>query len=388
MERTTPMHPLLGPSIVQHAAFGAILGLMRGRLTVSVVGLCLAGCPSTTTDSPRPTTSAPQAHTPAASSTPPLEGTAELTHLAPPPARAPSTCKPLAPGGSDATRQLAAAIRKLACEPELYYLPVSEVRRQLDLPGGAELRFNGPRSLELRLDAPPPARDVARVAGLEKPVITTAKRGAWAVRSWYLGANPMSGELDLWGPGRALVGVKHQREPEDTTGTVKPLGSEVLTGWISITMPADVVVVKDDALAVTMLQRAAEALADGPELLSREPADVAKAVGLDDPRFRVSRRSLNKGGGAFLGIDIWTARTQLDGQATLAALGIEGTVEPEKAHDSDDYVLTSGSDARQVWRGVHVELAFEPREGVSASKTSAAKDFVLERLTIMPGPGK
>lgn len=44
--------------------------------------------------------------------------------------------------------------------------------------------------------------------------------------------------------------------------------------------------------------------------------------------------------------------------------------------------------ARQLWRGVHVELAFEPREGVSASETSAAKDFVLERLTIMPGPGK
>lgn len=358
------------------------------RSPVVAVGLLLAACPSRSQDPPRPVAPAsaavPQTSKQPPAQSPPLVTTAEVTHLEPRPARASADCKPLAPGPADMTRKIAQAIRTLACEPELYYLPVAEVERRLELPEGMKLHFNGPRSVELNVTARPSAAALARVAGIKKPVVTTAKEGAWAVRSWYLGANATTGDLDIWGPGHALVGVNHDREPRDSVGTIKPLKAEVLNGWISITMPPDVVVVKDDGPAVEMLRRAAEALAADPQLLGKEPDAVAQAVGVNNPRFRVSRRSVGTGPGAVLGIDVWSARTQISAESALAALGIQGSIEPSKAHDSDDFVLAD-DDGERAWRGLRVALGFEPRQGTKKRESDHAKDFVLDRLTLMPG---
>lgn len=280
---------------------------------------------------------------------------------------------------------LAAAVRKLACEPALFYQPASDVKKALSLPSGVGFHFDGPRSATLKLETVPKASELARALGVTRPVITTARSGAWATRVWYLGQNPKTGALDLWAPGEPRIGVNHDYGPDDAFGAVKPLDAdEPLTGWISVVMPDGVVEVVDDPVAVQMLGRAAAMLAADRKLLSVEPERVASLTALEGERFRLSRRSTGSGAGAVHAIDIWTQRTQIAASEVLKALGLTGKIEHDRARDSDDYVLSAVAGARHAWRGLTVELRFDPRPGVKGSTSDDPADFVFTGITLSP----
>ncbi|MEZ4231713.1 MAG: hypothetical protein R3B89_21235 [Polyangiaceae bacterium] len=362
----------------------------------ALLGLVLTGCPtqesSNATNSSNVPASASAPRSPAVAVVPmPAEAERNVaTHLEPPKIDSQKPCRAL-PNGSGLSHELARVTRELACKPELFYKSTSDVEAALKLPPEVKFRFSGPRSAELRFEQGPKAAEFALAMGVKTPVITTANSGAWATRNWHLGSNVNSGDLELWEPGVVSVGVAHSGEAKDTIGTVKPVADEPLTGYITVSMPESVVEVKDDEVALKMLHHALTKLAGARSLLQEEPEAIAKKLGIDDSRFRVSRVSVGTGPSAIKGIDIWMARTQIAAAPVLTTFGFKGKIEHERAHDSDSIVLhqdgtppgTSGDE--HTWHGLSIRPSFEPRKGVKLGDVNDPKGYMLEGLRIMPG---
>lgn len=367
---------------------------------VSALACCLllTGCPDS---KPTPSAADPSGATPTDPSgattasvavlpLPPSAERSSATHLSPTTPPSAAKCTAL-PAGSGTSHELARVIRELACTPGLFYQPAEQVSAALKLPPDVTFRFSGPRTAELRLKTAPTGKQLAEAMGISAPVITTAKGGAWATRNWYLGSDAKTGDVTLWGPGIAAIGVSHRGELKDTRGTIKPLTDENLNGYIAVTMPDSVVSVKDDEVAQRMLLHAVTKLAASPALLNKEPEEIAKLLGLDDARFRVTRVSIGTGPDSIKGVDLWVARSQIAAEPVIKSLGLTGKIEHERAHDSDSIVLhfeptekfTSGDDHR--WKGLTLKPTFEPRKGVKLGDDADPKDYVLEGLQVMPG---
>ncbi|MCB9585220.1 MAG: hypothetical protein H6718_07470 [Polyangiaceae bacterium] len=360
-----------------------------------LVAVFLSGCPSqestnTTNSSNVPASaSAPAGPEVAVAPLPPEAERNTPSFLEP---AKPSDAKPCQalPDGTGLAHEIARVTRELACTPGLFYKTPSELEAALKPPKGVSVRFSGPRFVEVKFETAPTAQELATAMGVKQPVITTATKGAWATRNWYLGSNQTTGKLDLWGPGIASVAVSHRGELKDTIGAVKKLTDETLRGYIIVAMPDEVVAVKDDEVAWKMLQHAVTKLAGMPKLLEQEPEAIAKQLGIDDPRFNVTRVSVGTGPSAIKGIDIWMARTQIAAAPVITTFDFKGKIEHERAHDSDTIVLhqtgtppgTSGDE--HAWHGLSIRPSFDPRKGVKLKNDNDPKDYTLEGLRIMP----
>ncbi len=362
----------------------------------AVACLLLTACPSQESSNTATSTNLPVSASAPAVAIAPLPPSAERqrpSHLEPAKPAASAPCKAL-PEGSGATHELARVIRELTCTPELFYKAPAEVEAALKLPEGVEFHFSGPRSAALKLKTAPSAKELAKAMGIESPVITTASSGAWATHNWYLGSNKSSGKMDLWGPANAAIGVGHRGKLDDTIGTVKELKDEALTGYITIAMPESVIAVRDDDVALKMLIHAVTKIAASPSLLKQEPEEIAKRLGLDDGRFRVTRVAIGTGPSAIKGVDLWIARSQVAAAPIIETFGLKGKIEHERAHDSDSIVLhvegtppgTSGDD--HLWKGITLKPTFEPRSGVTLGSRANPKDYTLDGVQVMPGNSK
>jgi len=343
--------------------------------------LLLTGCP----ERPKETPPAPSATSPARSAAPALVPPAPVpsgpTHFAV--ASAPAVnaaCKPLPKGGPRAMTALAVALRRLACEPALFMLKSGELRKELALPADHGVEISGPSTVSLRFPKGR-AADLALSMGLASPVAARSKSGAWSWRIWNLGSAP-SGKLELWGPGAVVVGVDFDYAKVGDGVDSVPLGDTPLEGFASVTMPESVLPLKDDEAALAMLLAGLQRLAADPSQLAREPKDAAGFAGLDDERFRVSRRSLHHGSTVINGLDVWTARTRVAAGPVIEAFGLEGKIEHSRAHDSDEYLLFVDEKTEHGWRGLKVALRFERRSGVAAA--GAYGGHVLSGVTLMP----
>ncbi|MBW2457526.1 MAG: hypothetical protein JRI68_23665 [Deltaproteobacteria bacterium] len=141
-------------------------------------------------------------------------------------------------------------------------------------------------------------------------------------------------------------------------------------------MPGSVIALKDDAVAVKMLVAGLELLAKDRSLVTQEPAEVAKTLGLDDERFRLSKRS---SGGTQVAIDIWPRRTRIGAEAVIEALGLKGEISHRRATDSDDYLLYRGKKGTHEWKSLTVEPSFDNRDGRPGKGYGA---YVLDGITV------
>ncbi len=302
---------------------------------------------------------------PAATSTAPAVPAGQasaLTHLAATkPGSFDAKCKDLVKTHNPPAQQLAHVLRRLTCEPALYFKPIAEVRKALALQVGYTLTFSGPATAMLEFPKTISPKDLGRVMDVGKPVARMSDRGAWRSRIWFFGADAKTGALDIWGPGKTMIGVRidYASLPKDAEVTPIAEGNE-LRGTAIITMPPDVVPVKHDAAAVKLLLAGLAKLSSDRKLLSVEPEAIAKQVGLDSERFRLSSRSI---GSTRSGTDIWTARTRIDAEPLIKALGVRGKISHRRARDSDDYLLYDGSDSGHKYQGLNLELSFDKLEG-------------------------
>jgi hypothetical protein len=284
-----------------------------------------------------------------------------LTHLAtdrPGPFEA--KCADLAKSHNPPAQQLAHVLRRLTCEPALFFKPIEEVRKVLALQDGYTLAFSGPATAYLEFPNTVSPRDLGHAMDVGKPVARMADGGAWRHRIWYFGSDAKTGALDIWGPGKAMIGVRidYSSLPEDAKVTAIAADNK-LRGTAVVTMPPKVVPVKHDDVAVKQLLAGLAKLSADRKLLSAEPVAIAKQVGLDSERFRLSTRSI---GSTRSGTDIWTARTQIDADPLIKALGLEGKIEHRRARDADDYLLYAGSDSSHDYKGLSLEISFDKRE--------------------------
>ncbi|HMR77597.1 MAG TPA: hypothetical protein PKD61_20955 [Polyangiaceae bacterium] len=304
---------------------------------------------------------------PAAASTAPVvaaEQASELTHLAATkPGPFDAKCRDLAKTHTPPAQQLAHVLRRLTCEPALYFKPIAEVRKELALQDGYTLTFSGPATAMLEFPAGVSPQDLGRVMDVSRPVAGMASRGAWRHRIWFLGSDEKTGTLDIWGPGKAMIGVRidYSSLPKDAVVTPIVAGNELRKDAI-ITMPPEVVPVKHDEVAVKLLLAGLAKLSANRSFLSAEPDAIAKQLGLDGERFRLSKRSI---GSTRSGTDIWTARTRIDADPLIKALGLSGKISHRRARDSDDYLLydSGGNDSDHKYQGLNLELSFDKREG-------------------------
>lgn len=310
----------------------------------------------------------------------PLPAPESPTHYAsttPPPNNA--ACAPLPAVKNDAS-SLAGILRRLSCEPGLYYLTSDKLRAELALPADVKLEFAGESAVSLQFPKVP-ARDLAAAMGIDKPVAVRSNAGAWGYRVFNL-ATEGKERPDIWGPGRVTVGVGiRYTDVEDSVDSV-PIGDAQLAGHASVSMPEEVLPVVDDAAATATLRAAVAYLAENPELLAKEPEEVAKLAGLSGDRFRVSRRSSGTGSDAIKGIDIWAARTRVPAGEVIDAVGAKGRIKHNEAHDSDDFLLYDRSRSAFPYRSLEVTLSFDERPGKEAAGPHGK--YVLDGVFLMP----
>lgn len=355
---------------------------MRRHLILACA-LVLTACPE------RPNGAAPDA-TPVASSTvAPAPAAPSLTPVAPAPSgpthfavsaapAANTACKPLPKGGPRTASALAGALRRLSCEPALFMLSSAALKKELALPEDHKVELSGPSTVSLEFPKGR-AADLAAAMGVPAPVAARSKTGAWSWRIWNLAAGK-GGKLDLWGPGAPIIGVDVDGAVGDAIERV-PLGDTKLEGFASVTMPEAALPVRDDAPAVAMLLAGLERLAQDKSQVARDPKEAARFAGLDDERFRVSRRSIH-GATVVSGLDLWTARTRIAASAVIQGLGLSGKIEHSRARDSDEHLLFAGSGSEHGWRGLKLTLRFAARNGAAAPDPYGG--HVLSGVTVMP----
>ena len=296
-----------------------------------------------------------------------------------PPANA--GCKPLPTQGPATYAALAKAVRRLACEPALFLLTAEQLRVELALPPTISAEFGGASAVSLRFPKGN-STELAQAMGVAGAVAARRNAGAWGWRIWDMVTEMKTRSLEHWGPGILNVGVDVDDVGLDDKVDSLPLEKSTLDGVLTVSMPESVLPVIDDDLGSRMLINALQKLAQDKARLGDEPADQATALGLAGERFRVSRRTQSSGADSVKGVDFWTARTQIAAGPVIAALGLPGRIQHNRAHDTDDYVLYDGKQSEFAWRGLKLEFSFEKRAGEPAD--GAHGGWLLRGITVMP----
>lgn len=299
--------------------------------------------------------------------------------VASPPAANP-TCKPL-PATKNAYSPVAKAARRLACEPALFLLAGSELRKELALPDDHKVELVGASTVTLRFPKGKSA-ELAAAMGATGAIAKRRNAGAWGWRIWDLVTDTKTGAFELWGPGKIHIGVGVDEAGKDDKVETLGLEHATLDGYLAVTMPEDVLPRVDDTVASQHLLAGLNKIADDKKNLAAEPAEIAELAGLASERFRLSRRAIGTGPDAIKGIDVWTARTQIAAGPVIEALELSGTIEHDHAHDSDGYLLYLSGKSEFGWRGLKVELSFEKREGAAADGKYG--EWLLSGITLMP----
>ncbi len=317
--------------------------------------------PSGTTSGAAPAAPAASGARHAAATTAPSAKAGALTHLATTkPGPSTAKCTDLAKTHKPDAQQLAHVLRRLTCEPDLYFKPIAEVRAALALQSGYELEFSGPRTASLKFPKTIKLTELSRVMEVPKPVATMARTGSWRRRIWYLGSDAKTGDLNIWGPGRAMIDVDVDYSSLAKGADVTPLTDDnELEGTATITMPKSVVPVKHDAVGMKVLLAGLTAIGADRTLLSAEPEDIAARAKLTGERFRISTRSI---GSARSGTDVWTQRTRIDADVLIEELGLKGKISHRQVRDADDFLLYDGSDSSHKYKGLSLTLSFDKRD--------------------------
>ncbi len=297
------------------------------------------------------------------------------------PPAANGACKPLPKAGPAALAPLAKALRRLSCEPALYFMTNDELQKELALPAGHKAAFVGPSAVSI--DYPKgKAVDLAAALGVTSAVARRRNKGAWGWRMWDMATDEKTGELELWSPGKVAISLRVDDVGLDDKVNSIPLEKAELSGYVAASMPESVLPIVDDEVALAMLLVGLDKIAKDKKRLSEEPAELAKLVGLDNDRFRLSRRSIGTGPDQIKGIDVWTARTRVAAGPVIEGLGLSGKIEHSRAHDSDEHLLFQGDSNDFSWREMKIELAFDKRAGAAASGRHG--EWTLDRVTLMP----
>lgn len=333
---------------------------------------------------PKPTTAEP---TPKPTPVPyaPLRALPEITVTAPT-----TACPelPALPGDASEARKAlhpyAGALRRLACEPELFGRSTSELREALGLPAEAEVDFSGLRGARLRLPGAPTVADVAAVFGIAAPQIYVTWQ-AYHPRT-SLGTNPSTGAFDLWGPGKVWLGVAHEVDRYgDDVGKVAILPAPPELGvdlTVMVGMPDDVVAMKPDPDAIPLVISALEQLAARPEQLAGKPDEVAAQVGLAGERFRIAETSLHSRDRVTRGVSIDPRRTTLPAAELAAALGLSNPKATSVNREHDVWNMSAGETTQIGWKGLELELQLSSPEG--NAETQPLGDLEVTFLTVMP----
>lgn len=250
------------------------------------------------------------------------------------------------------------------------------LRADLALPPDNIVEVGAPSSVTIRF-SPARASELAAALGLAAPLAARQKFGAWSWRIWNLRTSSNLDRLDHFGPGIAAIGINVDKSRIDDKVETLPLGDAMLRGTLTVTMPEDILALKDDDVALAMLLSGIGKIAADKTQLASEPAVAARQVGLDNERFRLSRR----GSANEKGIDVWTARTRIPAWPVIDALGLKGEIDDRRETDSDDYVLYDGKSDVHAYRGLKLSLAFTKR---TTSPPGPRGEYDLDVVTLMP----
>lgn len=283
-----------------------------------------------------------------------------------------------------ALRPYAVAVRRLACEPELYGKTSAELARALDLPADADLDFSGLRSVRLKLPEELSVGDLAAVFGIADPQIHVTWQAYHALT--FLGTNATTGDFDLWGPGAVSIGVGHEvpRYGEDEgIEKIIPAPAELsASSWVYVGMPERVVGLKPDPDAIPLLVSALGQLAARPALLSGEPSKVKEEIGLSGERFRVSETSSRSEGKVTRGVGINPRRTTVPAAALADALGLVDAKAYNVNAEHDVWHIEAAGTTQIAWNGL--ELEFEVSSPESDDLRQPLGALEVEFVFVMP----
>ena len=275
--------------------------------------------------------------------------------------------------------QLAAVMRRVACDPQLYALSTATLAKTLRLPPGVLVRFNSANGINLAIQDMPPTRALAAALGIDEPVA----RLDWDAYhdQWWLGSNAETGELDRFGPGVINIGLSHDAEQDDPQGKVVALEDSMQAGGgVIIAMPDEVVSLGPDPEGLAQLAAAMSVLAATPDLMNKEPVDVARKLGLVHERFRVARASVHTGKDELDGISFQPMRTRIPADELAAAIGLEDAKAQNVNREHDVWQVSVAGSTQLKWRGIVLEIEIEVADG--NDRTTALAGAAVEFITM------
>jgi hypothetical protein len=257
---------------------------------------------------------------------------------------------------------LAAAVRRLACEPALFAEPVAELRATLGLPAEIELTFVDPAGVTLRADPPPGARELATALGIDEPVA----RLRWNAYhdEWTMGSHPKTGALSGFSPGVITISVQGPDAVDgDPEGKVIPITDDMtLQATIGVGLADGLVAMQPDPEGVRQLATALRILAADPARLADEPAKVEASLRLGGERFRVARVSTHSGDGKIDGISIQPMRTAIPADELASALGLEDARAVNVNREHGVWEVEAGDTTQLAWEGVELQIQVDPAD--------------------------
>jgi hypothetical protein len=257
------------------------------------------------------------------------------------------------------------ALRRLACEPELFRKTTDELRAELGLPAEAELDFSGLRDVQLKLPGQPTVADMAAVIGIDSPQIHVTWHAYLAIPR--LGTNPTTAAFDRWGPGTMDLRVAYRvprRRPGEPRLDVLPASPELaVRPSVIVGMPQAVVTMKPDPAAIPMLVTALERLTAEPELLAGELKEVAAGLGLQGERFSLWEPSSRSSDTIARSIGIAPGRTTLPAVELVNALGLRFARARCYNLEHDSWAVEVGTRTAIPWNGLELEIGLSsPRK--------------------------
>jgi hypothetical protein len=301
---------------------------------------------------------------------------------------APCAELPALPGDASEARKAlepyAVALRRLACEPDLFAKSSTELAKALGLPADAKLEFSDLRGVRLELPGEPTVADVAAVFGIAEPRIHLKWQAYHPMTS--LGTNPTTGAFDLWGPGKLWIGVENDVDRYgDDAGKEEVLPAPPETRVeksVIVSMPDDVVAMAPDADAIPLVVAALEKLAARPQTLAGKPEDVATEVGLAGERFTLAETSSHSGDTVTRGVSIAPRRTTLPAPALAAALGLSDAKAICDNREHDKWSIKAGETTEIAWKGLVLDLWLSSPE--SDEKTVPLDGLEVTFIRVMP----
>lgn len=298
----------------------------------------------------------------------------------------PFECAELPKSRKGPTLEIARALRRVACEPELFLLPEADVEAKLEVQNAAYIQVYEPRKVSFELKDPgddefddktaPTLAGMAKALGIDKPVARLDDAGA----KWWLDSGSDDGKLARFGPGVIEIQIEYPGAKRDQPGQAVPLNAEMVILNMWVRAPEHVLELRPDVEGMTQLTTALQFLAANPEKVT--DLDLHEQLKMTDERWSPGRTTDGSSGETKQGYSVWVNRTVVPLGELLEKMGLVGEKAPTIVQEYNYWHLEFEASRWIPWNGLTLKFEVKPLADGKDDPTFPITGARLSRVTV------